>query len=97
MDHSLRVEAVGLGADPALYRKRLYVRPDPEEPAILHVRPLGGPWWSATTRFRDRLRADPAFRDAYAAVKDREARAHAEDDDYDDYTRAKSGFIRSSG
>ncbi|MEU4744230.1 GrpB family protein [Actinosynnema sp. NPDC023658] len=86
--------------DPAvpaeLYRKRLYVRPDPVEPAILHVRRLGSPWHEATIRFRDRLRADPALRNAYEAAKERAARGHAADDDYDDYTRAKSDFFRST-
>ncbi|MFJ6677114.1 GrpB family protein [Actinosynnema sp. NPDC091369] len=48
-----------------LYRKRLYFRPDPAEPAILHVRSFGNPWHGATIRFRDRLRADPALHEAY--------------------------------
>ncbi|ONI85202.1 hypothetical protein ALI22I_31930 [Saccharothrix sp. ALI-22-I] len=81
---------------PDLYRKRLYVRPDPAEPAILHVRRLGSPWPEATVRFRDRLRADPAVRSAYETAKARAAEAHADDDDYDDYTRAKSDFFRST-
>ena len=32
------------GVPEAMYRKRLYFRPDPVEPAILHVRLLGAPW-----------------------------------------------------
>ncbi|WP_158842112.1 GrpB family protein [Saccharothrix deserti] len=81
---------------PDLYRKRLYVRPDPVEPAILHVRRFGSPWPEATVRFRDRLRADPAVRNAYEAAKARAAETHADDADYDDYTRAKSEFFRST-
>ncbi|WP_231648273.1 GrpB family protein [Saccharothrix sp. NRRL B-16348] len=81
----------------ALYRKRLYVRHDPEAPAILHVRQLGNPWHRRTIDFRDRLRADPAVREAYETAKLRAAEAHAGDDDYDDYTRAKSEFFRSTG
>ena len=84
--------------DPALapdaaYRKRLYFRPDPALPAILHVRLLGAPWWSYTVRFRDWLRASPAGRDAYEQAKLRAAAAHAGDPDFDDYTRAKAAFF----
>lgn len=79
-----------------LYRKRLYVRPDPAETAILHVRQLGNPWHRRTIDFRGRLRADPAVRKAYEVAKLRAAQAHAGDDDYDDYTRAKSDFFRST-
>ncbi|PSL53522.1 GrpB protein [Saccharothrix carnea] len=79
-----------------LYRKRLYFRPDPAEPAILHVRQLGNPWHRRTILFRDRLRAEPAVREAYEAAKLRAAEMHAGDDDYDDYTRAKSDFFRST-
>ena len=78
------------------YRKRLYVRPDPAEPAILHVRRLDSPWHDRTIRFRDELRADPAVREAYETAKLRAADTHAGDDDYDDYTRAKSAFFRST-
>jgi dephospho-CoA kinase len=75
------------------YRKRLYVRPDPVEPAILHVRQLGSPWWSYTVQFGDWLRTSPAGRRAYQRVKQQAADAHARDADYDDYTRAKSAFF----
>jgi dephospho-CoA kinase len=76
-----------------LYRKRLYVRPDPAAPAILHVRQFGNPWLRRATDFRDRLLADPALRESYEAAKLRAAEAHAGDDDY---TRAKSDFFRST-
>lgn len=80
-------------APAAAYRKRLYFRPDPELPSILHVRPLGGPWWSYTVLFRDWLRVDPDARNAYAAAKLAAAAAHAGDADHDDYTRAKTAFF----
>nr|BFE47016.1 hypothetical protein GCM10017745_04430 [Saccharothrix mutabilis subsp. capreolus] len=83
------------GGAPEVYRKRLYLRPDPAAPTILHVRLLTSPWCRATTDFRDRLRADPATRRAYEELKDQAARDHAGDPDYDDYTRAKSTFITS--
>ena len=80
-------------APPQMYHKRLYVRPDPAAPSIVHVRLLGSPWWSCTVRFRDWLRADASARDAYEAMKVRLAREHADDPDYDDYTRAKAAFF----
>jgi len=86
------VKDPGLAPDDA-YRKRLYVRPDPGGPAVLHVRRLGSPWWSYTVLFRDWLRAGPAGRRAYEATKLRLAQAHADDPDYDDYTRAKAAFF----
>jgi dephospho-CoA kinase len=76
------------------YRKRLFFRPDPPQPSILHVRQLGCPWWSYTVAFRDWLRADPAGRRAYERMKQQAAQAHAHDADYDDYTRAKASFFR---
>ena len=78
----------------AMYRKRLYVRPDPVEPAILHVRLLGAPWWSYTVAFRDWLRGSPDARRAYQAMKERVAAEHVSDGDYDDYTRGKTAFFR---
>ncbi|XVV04081.1 GrpB family protein [Actinosynnema sp. CA-248983] len=81
------------GGTTEVYRKRLYVRPDPAAPTILHFRLLDSPWCTATTSFRDRLKADAATRRAYEEVKERAAREHADDPDYDDYTRGKSAFI----
>ena len=76
------------------YRKRLYFRPDPAQPSILHVRLLGSPWWSYTVRFRDWLRASNEGRRAYQMMKEQAAAAHAHDADFDDYTRAKGAFFR---
>jgi GrpB-like predicted nucleotidyltransferase (UPF0157 family) len=75
------------------YRKRLYFRPDPAQPSILHLRQLGSPWWSYTVQFRDWLRANPAGRSAYERAKQQAADAHANDADFDDYTRAKAAFF----
>jgi GrpB-like predicted nucleotidyltransferase (UPF0157 family) len=75
------------------YRKRLYVRPDPPAPAILHVRVLGAPWSSYTVQFRDWLRASPAARHDYEQAKEQAAATHAGDADFDDYTRAKGAFF----
>lgn len=75
------------------YRKRLYFRPDPAQPSILHLRQLASPWWSYTLQFRDWLRASPAGRSAYERAKQQAADAHAHDADFDEYTRAKAAFF----
>lgn len=62
-------------------------------PAVLHVRPLGAPWWSYTVQFRDWLRASPEGRRACEHAKQQAADAHANDADFDDYTRAKAAFF----
>ncbi len=82
----------GLAPD-AAYRKRLYLRADPPLAAVLHVRPLGAPWWSYTVQFRDWLRASPEGRRACEHAKQQAADAHASDADFDDYTRAKAAFF----
>lgn len=76
-----------------VWAKQLYVRPGPPWPAILHVRLLASPWGRYTVDFRDWLRAHPAERDRYAALKLALAAEHAADDDYDDYTRAKTAYF----
>jgi dephospho-CoA kinase len=76
------------------YRKRLYVRPDPPLPSVLHVRLIGAQWQVATVRLRDWLRASPQARRDYEAAKRQAAARHAGDADFDDYTRAKAAFFR---
>ena len=90
--HRDEIRVPGLAPAEA-YRKRLYVRYDPGQPAILHVRRLGAPWWSYTVQFRDWLRASQAGRRAYEEMKQHAADAHASDADFDDYTRAKTAFF----
>ncbi|HZC72841.1 MAG TPA: GrpB family protein [Jatrophihabitans sp.] len=72
--------------------KRLYWR-DGTPPVILHIRRLDSPFGRYTVWFRDWLRALPAERDRYAAVKHELAAVHADDADYDDYTRAKTAYL----
>lgn len=72
--------------------RRLYVLPeDDRRLAHLHLVESTHPRWSETLRFRDRLRRQPELARAYAEVKRRAARAHAEDRDA--YTAAKSDFV----
>ena len=59
--------------------------------AHLHLMAPGAVRWDQQLRFRDALRADPALRDRYAAVKSRLARAHA--DDRERYTDEKAIFV----
>jgi GrpB-like predicted nucleotidyltransferase (UPF0157 family) len=73
--------------------KRLFVSVDRWQPAILHVRRIGSPWWGYTIEFRDWLRANPEAREAYQRVKLDLAAAHADDVDYDQYTRGKTAFF----
>jgi dephospho-CoA kinase len=76
-----------------VWDKRLFVRPDPGQPSILHIRKALSPWGRYTILFRDWLRAHPAQRSRYQQTKLALADAHAGDPDYDDYTRAKTDYF----
>jgi dephospho-CoA kinase len=80
-------------APAGVYVKRLLVAPDPVRPAMVHVRLTASPFGRRVVRFRDRLRRDPRLRQDYERVKQSAAAAHAGDEDYDDYTRAKSRWL----
>jgi dephospho-CoA kinase len=69
--------------------KRLFA----SEQAILHVRQLDSAWWHYTIRFRDLLRTDTSLRQRYQRMKLDLAAAHGEDEDYDQYTLAKTAFF----
>jgi len=72
--------------------RRFYVLPkDGRRHAHLHLVLPGAPQWSAYVDFPQRLRADPAVREAYAALKRELAERHREDREA--YTRAKAKFI----
>ncbi|MFF0490885.1 dephospho-CoA kinase [Nocardia sp. NPDC004068] len=64
------------GADPARWGKRLHVNADPGRPANIHVRVDGWPNQRFGLIFREWLRAEPAAREEYLAVK-RKAEAAA--------------------
>lgn len=76
-----------------VFSKRLLVAPDPVRPAILHVRLTASPFARRVVRFRDQLRADPRLRRDYERMKRDAAAAHADDEDYDDYTRDKGSWL----
>ena len=58
----------------------------------LHLAAHGGRFWCDQLAFRDRLRADPALRDAYAALKRALAARHPRDREA--YIEGKSDFVR---
>ena len=74
-----------------VWEKRLFTASDPD--TVLHIRRLDSPWGRHTVMFRDWLRAHPAEVARYAEVKQSLAREHADDPDFDDYTRAKTAYF----
>jgi dephospho-CoA kinase len=75
--------------------KHLYWRdPTADEPGVvLHIRRLDSPFGRYSIWFRNWLRVHDAERDRYAAIKRALAAAHADDNDFDDYTRAKTAYL----
>ena len=61
------------GGEP--WRKRFHYGADPGRPVNVHVRSTGTPAWRLSLLFAAWLRANPAERDAYAAVKSKLAEA----------------------
>lgn len=59
--------------------------------AHLHLMSAGAARWDQQLRFRDALRARPALRDEYAAVKSRLASTYA--GDRERYTEEKAAFV----
>lgn len=76
--------------------RRYFVRDaDGERPRVhLHGVVVGSPIWREHLAFRDALRADPALRDRYAALKTELAARFARDKAA--YTDAKAPFIRAT-
>lgn len=100
MDHAADIARI-LGPQgwhavpPALDRRawrRFFVQVrDDRRVAHLHVMVPDEPRWSEQLVFRDRLRASPALRDEYAALKRLLARALAHD--RETYSAAKAEFV----
>lgn len=82
---------LGDPTDAALYEKRLFH--DPERAAILHIRRRDSPFAQFVVLFRDWLRGNPEQARRYEETKRHLARQHADDGDYDDYTRSKTAFF----
>lgn len=80
----------------SVWVKRLFTSTDPTQRGILHVRLTASPFGRRTVAFRDRLRAEPDLRQAYEQLKTDLAAEHAEDQDYDDYTRGKTTFVQGA-
>lgn len=73
--------------------KRLFFCPDPVQPVILYLRLAASPFGRYTVWFRDWLRAHPDDARRYGEIKTELAARHADDSDYDDYTRAKTDYL----
>jgi GrpB-like predicted nucleotidyltransferase (UPF0157 family) len=74
--------------------RRFFVKVSPDGQhrlSHLHVMAAGADRWDQQLRFRDALRASPALRDEYAAVKSRLASTYA--DDRERYTEEKAAFV----
>ncbi|MEH0110027.1 GrpB family protein [Tersicoccus sp. MR15.9] len=76
-------------------RKLLFYRPPrgADLAVILHVRRSDSPFAHYVVTFRDWLRANPDEAAHYEDDKRALAMDHVDDDDYDDYTRAKTAFL----
>lgn len=81
----------GYPTDAALYEKRLFH--DPKRAVVLHVRRTDSPFAQFVVLFRDWLRSNHEQANLYQQTKRRLAEQHANDGDYDDYTRSKSAFF----
>jgi GrpB-like predicted nucleotidyltransferase (UPF0157 family) len=78
-------------ADAARYEKRLFHAP--AEAAVLHIRRTDSPFAEFVVGFRDWLRHHPEQARRYEQIKHALAEQHADNQDYDDYTRAKCAFF----
>jgi len=74
-----------------VWAKRLFTATDPD--SILHVRRSDSPWARYTVMFRDWLREHPDEVAGYEHTKRTLAGEHADDIDFDDYTRAKTAYF----
>jgi dephospho-CoA kinase len=79
------------------WRKRYHGSADPGRVANVHVRVEGSPGWRFALLFPDWLRANPAERDGYLAVKKDLAARFAADDDTDNYAMAKEAWFDEAG
>jgi len=82
--------------DPEQWRKRLHLSADPARHANLHVRVDGSPGWRFALLFPDWLRAHPAERDDYLALKRELAHRFQSDDDSANYADAKEAWFDSA-
>ncbi|MET0999605.1 MAG: GrpB family protein [Marmoricola sp.] len=74
-----------------VWEKRLFTAESPA--TVLHVRRSDSPWGRYTVMFRDWLRAHPDETERYGQMKQALAGEHADDPDFDDYTRAKTAYF----
>jgi dephospho-CoA kinase len=76
-----------------VWPKRVHGSADPGRAVNLHVREVGSPGWRYALLFRDWLRADPAARAEYLAVKRDAAARYAGDPDAARYVEVKEPWF----
>jgi dephospho-CoA kinase len=76
-----------------VWPKRVHGSADPGRAVNLHVREVGSPGWRFALLFRDWLRADPAARAEYLAVKRDAAARYAGDPDAARYVEVKEPWF----
>jgi len=79
--------------DPGQWGKRLHLSADPGRHANAHVRVDGSPGWRFALLFPDWLRAHPAERDDYLALKQKLAHRFQTEDDTANYADAKEAWF----
>ncbi|MDI2029818.1 dephospho-CoA kinase [Saccharopolyspora sp. TS4A08] len=79
--------------EPEQWAKRLHIAADPGRPANLHVRVEGTASWRVALIFPAWLRADPAARENYLALKRRLAETHADAPNHESYALAKEPWF----
>lgn len=83
--------------DVAQWQKRFHGCADPGRVTNVHLRVEGSPGWRYALLFPDWLRANPAERDDYLAVKKDLAARFATDDDTANYADAKEAWFDAAG
>lgn len=79
------------------WRKRLHAAADPGRLANVHLRVEGSPGWRFALLLPDWLRANPADRDDYLAVKRKLTLQFEADDTTDNYAEAKEAWFAAAG
>lgn len=78
---------------PERWHKRFHYGADPQRPVNLHVRSTEGPAWRLALLFRDWIREHPKEAEVYADIKQRLARAYADDASSLNYSEEKQSWV----
>lgn len=83
--------------DPVLWQKRLHAGADPGRHTNVHIRVAGTPGWRYALLFPDWLRANPAERKDYEALKRTLSARYQRDDDTGNYADDKESWFDAAG